>query len=97
MASKAFSRNRQRPDYYAILGVTPGAPFREIEAAYWACAKDGNRDQLVLVNEAYEVLGHTERRAAYDARYVPAEEPPQTSQDDEPRGNGLASKLRWHL
>lgn len=99
MASRGSSRNSQLPDYYALLGVEPGAPFRELEAAYWTQAnREENRASLALINEAYEVLGHTGRREAYDAQYVPPAEPEPSPDDDPTRASpGLASKLRWYL
>ena len=99
MASAGSPRNSGPPDYYALLGLSQEASFREIEAAYWAQAnRDENRARLALINEAYEVLGRSDQRAAYDAQYVPDAEPAQTSPSEAPRGNpGLANKLRWYL
>ena len=99
MAPKGTTRKQQTPDYYALLGVSPGASFREIEAAYWAHAnQEENRALLALINQAYEVLGHSGRREAYDATYVPSQEPEPAPEEDPARGNpGLANKLRWYL
>lgn len=100
MASSRSLRNRP-PDYYEILGVAPEANHQEIAAAYWAQATgEGDSHRIALLNEAYEVLGHQDRRAAYDAeRPAPQKEPePEAPEEGLPRGNpGLAEKLRWYL
>src|SRR5580765_3982039 len=63
-------------DYYAVLGVQPGATAKELSRAYKKLAKEhhpdfnpGNKlaeDRFKEVNEAYDVLGDTEKRAEYD-------------------------------
>lgn len=55
-------------DYYAVLGVSEKAGYREIEQAYWGQAYSADpRDELPMMNRAREVLGNKNRRAAYDA------------------------------
>lgn len=54
------------PDYYSILGVPENATLQAIEATYWKLAFTANRNDLDLLNTAYEVLGSDERRRAYD-------------------------------
>jgi hypothetical protein len=65
------------PDYYAILGVSPGAEREVIDAAYRALARkyhpDVNREpdaaqRTRTLNDAYHVLHDPQARAAYDAR-----------------------------
>lgn len=65
-------------DYYALLGVTPGASGEEIRAAFRQLAKRLHPDVSRLPSaaerfrravEAYEVLSDPARRAAYDASY----------------------------
>ncbi len=65
-------RNGHLPDYYRILGVSEEASFNEIESAYWKAARSPDRrNDLPLLNEAYEVLGNEEQREVYDAqRYI---------------------------
>ncbi|XGW16808.1 hypothetical protein V3C99_001895 [Haemonchus contortus] len=64
-------------DYYAVLGVKPGASAKEIKAAFYSLSKkyhpDRNRDNQAeaaskfhQVSLAYEVLGSDEKRKMYD-------------------------------
>lgn len=66
-------------DLYAELGVTPQAEPEVIRAAYRALARRYHPDRqmgasalmaakMARINHAYDVLGHTDRRCAYDAR-----------------------------
>ena len=66
-----------QPDYYAVLGVTPGSDAVVIRAVYKALmlkfhpdrnpGPEGER-RARAINEAFTVLGDPRRRAAYDAR-----------------------------
>src|SRR5690606_28127328 len=62
-------------DYYEILGVSRNATAEEIRRAYRRLARkyhpdvnreEGAEERFKEINEAYEVLGDEERRAAYD-------------------------------
>lgn len=62
-------------DYYAVLGVEPGAGDAEIKQAYRRLARKyhpdvsrekGAEDRFKAVNEAYEVLRDKGRRSEYD-------------------------------
>lgn len=60
-------------DYYAILGVAETADFAALRVAYFRRAREchpdrgGSHAQMVLLNEAWEVLSHPESRRHYDA------------------------------
>ena len=71
--------------YYEILDVPPDATAEQIRSAYrilvqlhhpdrlqqvGAGVRQYAEDRLKKINEAYHVLGDTERRAAYDATRV---------------------------
>jgi len=94
------------PDHYRILGVTPAATFREIEAAYWRLVFGSSQTNVAALNAAYEVMGNDERRRAYDAQRrdagldaqsdAPAAAPPapETQQPGSPEPS-LRSRLGW--
>ncbi len=79
-------------DYYAVLGVPPGATLQDIKRAYRRLArlhhpdlnKEARDDLIKRLNEAYEVLRDADRRAAYDAQFArlrqrATKSPPQSS------------------
>ena len=77
-------------DYYAILGVPKNASKADIDAAYRLKAKELHpdvhpddptaADKFKAVNQAYEVLGHPDKRRDYDS--------PQPRMPQMPQGFG---------
>jgi curved DNA-binding protein CbpA len=72
----------QSPDYYAVLGVKPGASNEEIKKRYRELARRYHPDinpspdaaqKIKAVNEAYHILGDPDHRATYDAERFLAE------------------------
>ncbi len=66
-------------DYYAVLGVSPGASAKAIQHAFWKAARtqhpDVNPDPDVLeqfqeVVEAYQTLKGSDARDDYDAQVI---------------------------
>ena len=66
-----------RPDYYKVLGVQPDASTEEIRIAWRTLARTHHPDRhagtehpngysMILLNEAWETLGNSSRRASYD-------------------------------
>jgi curved DNA-binding protein CbpA len=65
-------------NYYNILELNPSANAQEIKRAYRRLARKYHPDRagdspapdrMAEINEAYEVLYHTDRRARYDERF----------------------------
>lgn len=64
----------RRRDYYRVLHVDPEAPDEVIKASYRTLMQrmrmhpdlGGDHASAALLNEAFRVLGHAERRASYD-------------------------------
>ena len=97
MGSTHLPHSRRPVDYYVLLGVPADATFRDIEQAYWQAAKT-SRELLPKLNEAYEVLGDSSRRAEYDKRRVPpSPEKPKAIGSEPVRPNPDRNKLRWYL
>ncbi len=69
-------------DYYAILEVSPTATQSEIKRSYRLLVRQYHPDlnsqaldkHIKLLNEAYEVLRNSQKRALYDAQRRKAEE-----------------------
>jgi len=60
-------------DYYAVLGVKPGASQKEITKAYRKLAREthpdsstGNEDRFKDISSAYDVVGDDDKRKEYD-------------------------------
>lgn len=65
---------KNRRNYYRILQVQPDAPTEVIHASYRAMMRDlklhpdlgGSTYEAATLNEAFEILGNPQKRAAYD-------------------------------
>lgn len=68
----AMSIRADLPDYYAVLGVQPGADIATIRRAFHERAKashpdvGGGHEEFMRAHRAWEVLQHPARRRAYD-------------------------------
>ena len=80
-------------NYYAILDVTPGATEDEIRVSYRQLAKefhpdhyDGSNEIFHEIQEAYSVLGNTERRRQYEKHIIriPLKWPVKPASDAKP-------------
>jgi curved DNA-binding protein CbpA len=66
-------RDKETPDYYYILGISPTATSLEIKGRYRALSKQhhpdmgGNQKEMAQINTAYHVLSDQLKRAIYDA------------------------------
>ncbi len=75
LAAQAMEWRRSMPiDCYVILEVSHTATEKEIKAAYRRLIKihhpdlsDGDEGRTKLLNDAYEILGNSEKRRVYDA------------------------------
>ena len=59
-------------DYYNVLGVHPTCNFDDIKKAYRKLSlkhhpdRGGNANDFKKINEAYQVLGNSEKKKMYD-------------------------------
>ena len=74
-----------KPDYYALLGLSPECTEEEVKRAYHEAAlrihpdvnrRPGATELFLGVQEAYEVLSDNQRRATYDTTLPPKPETP---------------------
>lgn len=86
-------------DRYKILQVSPNASQAEIKQAYRRLAKqlhpdsqhkNASHEEIVQLNNAYEILGNPQRRQRYDRQHNPHQSSPstqkqQTSQEKDTR------------
>jgi hypothetical protein len=80
-----------RRNYYRLLHVQHDAPAEVVKAAYRALIamhhpdKGGDHTEAAMVNEAYNVLSDTTRRAAYDAQRAAKQHARSTSSSRDTR------------
>ncbi|MDB6025145.1 MAG: hypothetical protein JWM68_1368 [Verrucomicrobiales bacterium] len=99
-----MATNNQRaretfPDYYCILGVAPSANFETIKKAYKQCAfrshpdRGGSHEAMLLINEAFSILGNAETRQRYDEarQQFSSEQARRTASDQGERARQKAS------
>ena len=75
-ANKKYGNTMAKKDYYEVLGLKKGASENDIKRAYKRLASKHHPDKnqgskeaeekFKEINEAYEVLGDDQKRAAYD-------------------------------
>lgn len=82
---------------YATLGVDPKASDSEIQAAYARCLAAAAPDDKVrhmVLKEALSVLGHTQRRAVYDASLLEQARAQEAASTASARRTSGASRVR---
>lgn len=68
----------EQQDYYQVLEISPKADPAIVKAAYYTHLKalkkhpdlGGDHEEAILLNEAYEILGDSEKRRAYDKQFL---------------------------
>lgn len=76
--------NSEFVDYYELLQISPNAQLQTIQRVFKMLAmryhpdnsETGDIDRYLLLNQAYEVLVDTERRADYDTQYARYQQKP---------------------
>lgn len=94
--------DRETPDYYDILQVSPRADRDTIDRVFRHLAKryhpdnadSGDTDRFNAVVEAFRVLSDAERRADYDARYTQVREEQWRIFDQESTGDHVEEDRR---
>jgi len=79
-----------KKDYYSILGLSRDCSKEEIKAAYRRLVKlyhpdrvpDADPAFIIEINEAYEVLGDSGKRATYDAFFAKSNSSPAPDAED---------------
>jgi DnaJ-class molecular chaperone len=76
---KWLKPRRKLTDYYAILGVSPGASQKAIQKAFWKASQSLHPDvnsnpddteKFKDIVEAYQALKKTDSRDDYDAKVI---------------------------
>jgi curved DNA-binding protein CbpA len=87
---------RDRNEYYTLLGVSPDATPSQVEAAYKAALKATEGAGLELdrkaVEQAFTVLGNPTARAAYDATRASGQQVAGRYSEDDTEPNTLSDR-----
>jgi len=76
---KRKKRHNELKDYYAVLGIAPGASQRAVQLAFRGLAQTSHpdvnpdpaaTDHFKELVEAYQALKHPDERNEYDARII---------------------------
>ncbi len=78
MQAQKENNMAERRNYYRILNVQPDAPLSQIKSNYRTLLQKlrlhpdlgGQEEQAAIINEAYNILRHPEKRAVYDAELL---------------------------
>jgi curved DNA-binding protein CbpA len=78
-------------NYYAILGIAPTASAEEVRISFRKAAlaahpdRGGSNHIMQRINEAWAVLGDSQKRQAYDARRLASRSPASSPKRDASR------------
>jgi len=90
-----------QPDYYQTLGIQADANPDAIKHAYWKRAMEchpdrgGSHEQMLLINEAFQILSKSETRARYDAARKGQTNQQTEADRDQARQNAANYPRHW--
>ena len=65
-SSKSTDEHGNQRNYYRLLNVQTDAPEQIIRSSYLASKKNADHQRSQLLNEAYSIIGNSEKRKLYD-------------------------------